>query len=52
MTFDEKYRLTNDLLGTGQFGKVWRCVRNDDGENHAVKIILTENMRVNMHKKL
>lgn len=48
MAFDEKYRLTNDLLGKGQYGKVWRCVKNDDGENHAVKIILTKNMKVKL----
>ena len=46
MTFDEKYRLTNDLLGKGQFGKVWRCVENENGENRAVRIILTKDMKV------
>ena len=48
MTFDTKYRMTHDVLGKGSFGEVKRCVDKENGENYAVKIIRTENMRVSL----
>lgn len=46
MTFGNKYRLDkNDLLGSGGYGKVYKCV-DMQGTEHAVKQVFTANPEI------